>query len=358
MRPTVKLFAAVDAAKEIRFIDDVPAGAACACFCAACGSPLIARKGTIKAHHFAHEASQERPECLVGALNLIRRVAAELLRTEGMPPLPAYRRQVSRRLLSGMATELVQWDAQPVRIEWLEGGSQGDPVARLLLDNEVQADLLITIAEDPPSLSHVESSEGAIAFYTALPDYEILCSHTAVLEYLRHTGRFVWIHQPDVYGLIADASKRLRARYEAEEAQAEERARRDREQFERRHAELLAVASPPAPAAAAPTPPWATAKKRNGSYFGYRFADETVWVYFELEGGGYGLRALGASGEWQQQVPPGWGQYEPELDLVVCRNAPLLASASPVATRISSQLSDVLQLLEDNWDKGGFFRNS
>ena len=74
-----QLFAALDARGAIRFVGDVPRGAACACFCPDCSSPLIARQGTEKEWHFAHEGGQERPECLVGAQNLLRRFCMEHL---------------------------------------------------------------------------------------------------------------------------------------------------------------------------------------------------------------------------------------------------------------------------------------
>jgi hypothetical protein len=355
MRPSANLFAAVDAARQIRFIDDVPSGAACSCFCAACGSPLIARKGSVKVHHFAHEANQERPECLAGALNLLRRLAADFLRESATPVLPQYRRQVSRRLLSGHATELVEWDAQPVRVDWFDETHQGAPVGRILLDNDVSVDVLITIADDPPPQSQVDSPTGALAFYTYLPEYEVLCSRAGVLGHLGGTGRLVWIYQPDVYGLVSDAVKRLRARYDKEEALANERARKEREHFDQAYA--VSVAAPETAGAkeeSAPAAPWTAEKKRNASFFGYRFPDGSAWVHFELGRGGYGLRELHAQPQWYHGLSESVGTYDPLLDLVICSTPPNFSS--PVATRISSDLADVLQLLDADWNTGGFFK--
>ena len=33
---------------------EVPAGLGCACFCPACGTPLVARRGGMRIAHFAH----------------------------------------------------------------------------------------------------------------------------------------------------------------------------------------------------------------------------------------------------------------------------------------------------------------
>jgi hypothetical protein len=357
MRPNGNLFAAVDAAGQIRFINDVPSGAACACFCAACGSPLVARKGTVKVHHFAHEASQERPECVAGALNLLRRLTVEFLRDSATPVLPAYRRQVSRRLLSGLATELVEWDAQPVQVEWFEEEPQGAPIGRMVLDNDLSVDVLLAIAEDRPRQSQVESTTGTIAFYTYLPDYEVLCSRAGVLGHLRETGLFVWIYQPDVYGLLSDATKRLRARYDREEALANERATRERERFEQTRAfNNVAHELVPAKPEAAPVPPWATEKKKNASFFGYRLPDGSAWVHFELARGGVGLREMRGHPQWHEGIPASVGHYDKVLDVIVCSAAPIFSS--PLATRISSDLNDVLQLIRSDWNSGGFFNRS
>ena len=71
------IFAGLDAQGITRFVADVPGGAACGCHCAACGAALVAKRGDVKIWHFAHEASQERPECFAGAVNLLRRLAAQ-----------------------------------------------------------------------------------------------------------------------------------------------------------------------------------------------------------------------------------------------------------------------------------------
>lgn len=353
MRPAVKLFAAVDENDQVRFISDVPAGAACRCFCVACRSPLVARKGNIKAHHFAHEASQERPECLVGAMNLLRRFSIEFLRSQGTPVLPPYRFEVSRRLSSGIANEIAEWSAQPVSVEWLGPAAQGDAVARMVLDNEVAADLLVTIAEDPPRPSRTPLSQAVISFFTWLPEYEALCSHAGVIEHLRSTGRLVWIYQPDAYGLVADASNRLRQRFEADERDAQARARREQERFDR---EYKLRTPPAAPRPAAPIqavgPAWAAMKKKNASYFGYRLVDGTVWVYFEMDSGGIALRPLNLE-EWQAKIPVSLGRYDADKDVVLCSAPPTFRSV--VATRISSQFADILALTDPDCDQVGFF---
>ena len=89
-----QLFAALDAQGEIRFVGDVPRGAACGCFCPACASPLVAKLGEVNEWHFAHVAGQERPDCIVGAVNLLRRLGVEYLNQLADLALPIYTEQI------------------------------------------------------------------------------------------------------------------------------------------------------------------------------------------------------------------------------------------------------------------------
>lgn len=41
---------------QMRHISEVKHGLACDCVCVQCGQPLVARKGRIRQHHFAHTA--------------------------------------------------------------------------------------------------------------------------------------------------------------------------------------------------------------------------------------------------------------------------------------------------------------
>ncbi|MCE2595770.1 hypothetical protein K6Y31_13240 [Motilimonas cestriensis] len=56
-------FALDHASNEMVFVEDVPRGAACGCVCYACKTPVIAKKGNIKQHHFAHEKGKAAALC-------------------------------------------------------------------------------------------------------------------------------------------------------------------------------------------------------------------------------------------------------------------------------------------------------
>ena len=62
---------------ELLSVDNAARGRACSCICPSCGTKLLARKGEIKKHHFAHEINKE---CLYGAEISIYHAFYELLR--------------------------------------------------------------------------------------------------------------------------------------------------------------------------------------------------------------------------------------------------------------------------------------
>lgn len=67
-------------------VDDVEQGLACNCTCAGCGAQLIARKGTLRAFHFAHYNS---PECSHAAESALHMRAKEVVKNADKLWLPA-----------------------------------------------------------------------------------------------------------------------------------------------------------------------------------------------------------------------------------------------------------------------------
>ena len=65
------------------YIDDVPNGKKCGCFCAECHGALIAKQGNIKAHHFAHASGNDSIKCSQTALHLL---AKEIIAEEKRIP--------------------------------------------------------------------------------------------------------------------------------------------------------------------------------------------------------------------------------------------------------------------------------
>lgn len=74
---------AVNSDGQSVFIDDVPNGKKCRCFCKECKGALIAKQGNIKAHHFAHANGNDSIKCSQTALHLL---AKEIITNEKRIP--------------------------------------------------------------------------------------------------------------------------------------------------------------------------------------------------------------------------------------------------------------------------------
>lgn len=78
------------------YIADVPSGLSCGCVCARCGKRLVAKKGPIRQHHFAH---YEDTDCHGAAESALHRLAKELLAeltSLELPPYIYHRRRKTR----------------------------------------------------------------------------------------------------------------------------------------------------------------------------------------------------------------------------------------------------------------------
>ena len=56
---------------ELLHVDSVKKGLECNCICPDCGDPMIAKKGKVKAHHFAHSSKTERESCYMTMLHKV-----------------------------------------------------------------------------------------------------------------------------------------------------------------------------------------------------------------------------------------------------------------------------------------------
>ncbi len=87
----------------MRHISEVEHGLACGCVCVECQQPLIARKGAIRQHHFAHTAETN---CNPSPENLTHRYAKNLIATRLRAIEPAFE-------VRATAAEVEAWARQP-----------------------------------------------------------------------------------------------------------------------------------------------------------------------------------------------------------------------------------------------------
>lgn len=70
-------------------ISEVSSGLTCECTCPCCGRKLVARKGTLKAHHFAHHAGHPDESCNFAAETILHQFAKQVIEEERRIGIPA-----------------------------------------------------------------------------------------------------------------------------------------------------------------------------------------------------------------------------------------------------------------------------
>lgn len=102
-------------------INDVESGMKCGCVCPACGSPLIAKKGSKVMHHFSHHS---QINCEYGYESSLHLAAKDILSRAKRIMLPAVRLQFPG---SGKEDILIR-EAQEIEIERVDLEQRNDNV--------------------------------------------------------------------------------------------------------------------------------------------------------------------------------------------------------------------------------------
>lgn len=103
----------------LKHISDVPSGAGCACNCIACGTPLEARKGKVRKHHFAHKSNYE---CMYAAEVSVYKAVAAIITESGhiaLPPIfitfPAWQNNEFLKEAQILKPEQVSFECAPLQ---------------------------------------------------------------------------------------------------------------------------------------------------------------------------------------------------------------------------------------------------
>ena len=128
---------------QLLFIANVARGLACGCVCYRCGKPLVAKKGSIRRHHFAHH---EATDCHGAAESVLHSLAKKLIAELDVFEIPAYDLDMQRRKKTG---EIVRHQARvldggTVRIDKVNiEKDEGDFVADIVIESGPKPKLLI-----------------------------------------------------------------------------------------------------------------------------------------------------------------------------------------------------------------------
>jgi hypothetical protein len=307
------LFVARDASGATRFVGDVPRGAACACFCPVCNSPLVAKQGDELEWHFAHEAGTERPECRAGAMNLLRRLAVQDLARRGLVVLPPY---AVAHPLAGRSP--VEWSAHPAgQLELLEVHGAQTPAARLPLREGGAADLYVCIDREAPPAARTPQDAILVLWCPYPADGQIRTEEQA-RAFVRSCSRLRWQSLPDFTGQLAAAQREAREfmerlqRERAQQAGARWAAyKRAREADARDRRGPAPTEAPddrhmPAPRPqSAPAPEWAPGLMAGSSIHYRELDDGSQWVCFQHAPGQWRLCPVPHPHEgWDESFPP------------------------------------------------------
>lgn len=189
-----------------KHICDVAKGLACDCVCPICKSPLIARKGVKRVHHFAHH-SEATPECKWATESLLHLKAKEILQQERRVWLPAVIAHIGATHHSVSDATWFSFDS--VLVEKYFGGIRPD-----LMVNAGPHELLIEIAVrhfcDEHKIEKIQK-RSAFAIEIDLSGIDLYGDPDAVYDGVIETAPRSWLFNPDAKRFIDEETARLAA---------------------------------------------------------------------------------------------------------------------------------------------------
>ncbi len=299
-----ELFAGVALDGSLRFIGETARGRACDCRCPECSSPLVAKQGALKIWHFAHEQGQERPDCEVGAANLLRRIAIEILKARPSLELPPAKVELRQRV--GAEEQVEEVDLSSRRLapwRWTDAPAKRAAVATTDLANGVRLELHVDVLPSLPPI--VDPRASVLIFEVGMPGLAELQSWASTAGYIERAGIMRWHETQDPSGLREAARDRLYKAYTAfvneREAETVRRRRAAVDEAERREGELRRVTAERDAEARRfaeiagqirrSAGSWAKGREEQTSFLLYRLADGSCWVVYTLVGGDAAIRA-------------------------------------------------------------------
>lgn len=145
----MSMFIALDSNGQLITIENAIRGLACNCFCISCGEPVIARKGLIREHHFAHSSQKE--SCNIQRESLLHLYAKEVIRNKlglQLPPMPG---------TSESEDQTSWWDFERVDEEVPQPGFQPDLVAHLIDGSQLFIEIAVTSFIDEEKLARIKT---------------------------------------------------------------------------------------------------------------------------------------------------------------------------------------------------------
>ncbi len=148
---TMTMFVALDPNGRLITIENAHRGIACNCTCVSCGESVVARKGLIREHHFAHVS--QKKSCYIQRESLLHRYAKEVI-CDGLgmqlPHLPG--------VCPNSEDTSSWWDFETVTPEIRQQGFQPDLIAELKDGSRLFIEIAVTSFIDEEKLERIKGA--------------------------------------------------------------------------------------------------------------------------------------------------------------------------------------------------------
>lgn len=197
---------------SLRHIDDVPSGLACNCKCSGCARRMVAKKGELQAHHFAHHSNRDGTSCVSAGETALHKFAKKILDARLEMALPEF--HVSNANDTEIIVRATNLTFDRAVLETKDGSIVPD-VVLMLRDRRLIVEFKVTHPCDDVKIARIRAMNvGAVEI--DLSGYRDRALDELADDILYNAPR-TWLHNPHE----ASARDRLseRARKRAEERQ-------------------------------------------------------------------------------------------------------------------------------------------
>lgn len=197
-------------------IDGVPSGLACNCTCPGCGRPMVAKKGDVQAHHFAHYAQQEGRTCISAGETALHKFAKRILdeRLEIALPAMVVSEHGEREVV--VAAERRSFDRAILEVK---DGQIVPDVVLVLRDRRLIVEFKVTHACDEQKIANIKTMDvGAIEIDLSSYRDRML---SEISDQILYDAPRLWLHNPRERQAREKAEDRARQRSEEKSKQVE-----------------------------------------------------------------------------------------------------------------------------------------
>lgn len=167
----------------VMHIDDVSSGLACGCTCLGCGNQLVARKGEIYRHHFAHHVQSENPCCE----SIVHKLSKDIIREHKKVRLPKFVcSHVEKDVYGEEISEKYEQAARTVSFSSIEleksnGSYRPDVVGKFEEDEYIAIEIVMTNDVSEAKKKKIKALQHDVlriymSGYSSNDEYEILKS--------------------------------------------------------------------------------------------------------------------------------------------------------------------------------------